>query len=442
MRFSSWFLLLSVIMIINITPVYAFFVPGSLQLLGTALSNLFIFLLIAAGAFLLSMAITIKSQIKKHKFLMMTTGALICLIVIIAVASDYSELARMNQPESELVQQRSDTDNTEESEPATETKGKSELEIDGRYLSDENFTIMFYDGGEHLRSRDMHFNKTDRLSDIGGRIPELRDKIEASTDLCFTSHREHEKKCVEDSEKFNLEDCTDNKECFRFILFEILLIFGQETRLEINEADLQTLTDDHVLLSTFDVDEHRDIFKFAFDDSIPRDVAVRIYLEGLDTDKFFERYENESVVVFCYGGSTASTIANVMRLHGLEAYSVGLREITNEELLNLEGLKKINEENSIIINHYQRRYDDKEDILLKFGDLGYCGNWDEDKVPFDIINHDEKNLDIDEAQIRDSNLLCSSDLECKMLQYWIYDNGFTDVVDEIYLLDPDPEFIS
>ncbi|MFP4656619.1 MAG: hypothetical protein ACLFNK_03490 [Candidatus Woesearchaeota archaeon] len=402
--------------ILFVKQVDAFFVPGSLQILGSTLSNLFVFLLVALGSILLSTWRIIKTQsdLRKFIFIGVAVGAILSITLLIHL--EYSTLSNLNVPSSESTNKKNQSSN-----------------------QDQSIIKFVLDESSQPRIKEMTFNFTEDKEILQKQLELILKNTQNATTVCYDS------RCVNESLHNYDTDCDgyDETSCFDFLTRQIFnheIILGiSDIQININNINRDELTENYALFSTFRINEQSEekIINFEFDEYVGRELAYELISGEIPADVFSE-YKNKTILVFCHGGSTGRDIAAVLRTYGFDAHSFSFRKIQNAELLDSDKLKKISDENAIIINEYPKRDYDRKDVYLEFRSGGAYEYQDFDRdvtiIPEEFEKDAEKYyFNISQEDLINSNLICTTNIECRMLQYYLYEEGLAQEIDQIYL---------
>lgn len=212
---------------------------------------------------------------------------------------------------------------------------------------------------------------------------------------------------------------------------------------DINTISYEEMKTGHILITTFPKEKNADIFRFSkdIDESIDPTVITQphSFLETL------KPYKDEKIIIFCYGGGTARSYANLARLFGFEAYGMGIMSLTNEDLLDQKRFKELSNKHSITINTFGQRGKRNKDLYLffevgdSFDEVKRVAELEDEEAVLDqgVYRRDETPLselyaNISKERILESNMLCSSGLECKILQYWLHEQNLSGKVNDIY----------
>ncbi|MFP4189765.1 MAG: hypothetical protein ACLFSL_01870 [Candidatus Woesearchaeota archaeon] len=415
----------AVVLLLGVQEASAFFVPSAIQLLGVSLSNILSYILIISSVFFISMFGVIKTHLRRKKVFLSILGILLVLLVSWPLYTEYTGLKDYN---------------VKSEEEGTQDELRFYNSAFGQWSLDENNNSVnlsfefFKDHGENSSEIFTFSHEGSRLDEdtVKGHAMPMMETMMKSEQVCVEGHV-NEKTIDECS-----PDCTEfgRGSCFYVYVMDIFdnLMSDEFSRdFDINELSYEEISEYVIItphLSNDTVAEFTNL-----------EVDGRIWIDALSNMEYFktvlEPYQNETILFMCFAGHSSSVMATMANLLGFDAVHAAFQDITNDDIIDVEGLSETNQENTIIINDHSKRERSKESLYLKIEGLLDDNQYGEDVEPV-TGRFEEGSLvfpDIEKDELLDSNIVCGTLLSCRLTQYWLSDLGLAGDIDVIYLYD-------
>ena len=404
---SAHLRLIFMVMLLLIIPkdVSAFFIPSSLQILGTSIANILTGLLIMVGAVLVSFYITIRSRLKRRYFFM---GVFMVLIVISGAVSlyrEFSALEAMNIHEDDVRH-----------------KDIFRINTTGHFREED---AIRYGVPPYLDMR------------LEGESITLDSDIEDSFDNItrkLLEDYEFDEVCLIRDCIYLPEDCEDHRDKQECIL-EAVEIRANRDVLFIDPLEVG---DEATIIGIFAEERLHDLGIY-FQNYVQEDNLVS-YLDRERYHDLMESIETGKVIFMCHQSSTGRKMAEFGRDNGYEnIYYAGIREITAHHGSGDDGFS----ESSIIIDMYRNSDSDSKDVYIRFDSSVLEEELREIKTRKDELFDDERISIMEEDEFLEwwrtddheaVNLICSTRLGCTFLQYFIHSNNLS--IEKVYSILP------
>lgn len=423
MKKYSFLLAALLFVMFSVLEVYAFFIPSAMQLLGVSLSNIISYLIIILSAFFISMFGIVKTHLRNKKVIIASLFILTITLGSWFLLSEYNELKGYNI--------RSQEEGMDQLIFYNSALGVWTLEEDNNLVS---LTFKFFDN-----YADENPSKIYNFSHEGERLDMETTVIHVSP--MMETMMKTEKVCVEGYlNEMRINECSPDcielgrGSCFYIYVMDIFdnLMSGEYARrFNINEMTLEEVSQ-NVIITPHLSDEL--VAKFT-----NLNVDARIWIDALGNLDYFNSvlkpYKNETILFMCYAGHSSSVMATMANLLGYNAVHVAFQDITNDEIVDVEGLQQVNQASSIIINDYRNRGRFRNSLYLMiegmFDEKGYgdhatpiVGTMENGKLVFPGVDDDD---------LLNSNIICGTKLSCRIIQYWLSDRGLAEDINEIYI---------
>ena len=444
--------------------VHAFFIPGSIQIFGAAVSNLFAYLIILVMAFFGSIFVSMKNPLKRFglrlKKNVRTYAWILFTLVLISISlvtfSEYRRLQDLNVPETtsfgfesnafEGAQMINSSLNISfyggDSEPfyvftiyELEKVGLEGLiDIYDNIERSDNLCIDFSVYLNISRSKGGPF--LDMLKDEVKRDPTTEIRLSANYSLKANLSSTSYEKLMEKGEYIFINahsNLCSSEPSHLFFLDSLSRYYAYGAEVNLDDYSFEDI-ENRKIISSISPEDFSEIFRFELSEYIE-------YRTLLDNPKKLserlDHFKDDKILFLCSGGGTARTYAVLLTMLGFDVKSSGVLSTMNDELLDQEGLSKRNIENAIMINTVENIPNRNQNIFYIYHGLGAihseCIEYLETKtgghfseVPaYDHMLSDSYDKDyesVSRSEIMRSSVICRDRLDCLLTQYWLYQN--------------------
>ena len=392
--------------------VYGFFIPGTATILGSAISNVATYIIILISAGLLSLISRMISASKPKKFIALFITGILALASGIIIISEFRDLEDINKPNAFK----------QNAVPMLDNAKDTLIIYTVEFINEFSINMRFYNKTE---------GEEKKVVNIDQITPEVIIEL-----LNYTE--KNEVVCSDDGEDimvcsydWDISDCRNEPFfCLKKTLFNQV------------RKDYSRISTVEKVKEPSQLDRYKIFTRIGWDASnyFSFDIEENVRLELFHPEKlheFLKGHEDSKLLFMCWGGNAGGNLAMIANMLGYDTKFAGIMDaLDNQNLLDKTSIKELAKQNIIVTNLFSKRDKKHNDLYIGFYDIP---GLDEEELSEDIQmlmceDHHCIPQTSDKEDIVTSNLLCGSHLECNILKHWLFEHGFAEEVEEVYLL--------